>query len=438
MKTMVESREIPVKGTYDVIVAGAGVAGLAAALAAKRDGRKVLVLEKSCELGGLATLGHINYFVPLCNGNGRQVVKGLCDEFIRLSVAYGYDVTPEAWKNGEPGEGANLPRYSVRYSACMFALALTEMVHDEQIDLLFDTIASEPVMEDGHCKGLIVENKSGRAFYEAGVVVDTTGDADILFRAGVPTVQGINYFTYLAYGMDLKRCRQAAETGRIEKAIFYMQGGPANLYGKNHPAGHPFYTGTSGEDVTQYLLDNQLELLNRLKKDDRGTRQVISLPGMCQYRTTRRIDGDYTLRQQDVYRHFEDSVTAVSDFEHKGDLLWEVPYRTLVRTGFDNLITAGRTAAGSDYAWDVLRVIPPAIVTGQAAGLAAGLALETGKPIYAIDVPRLQKKLADQNVILHFEDAWVPPEDQRMDVMSLTKLDGKGGVAYGTKAHDET
>ena len=434
MKSIMENREIPCRGSYDVIVAGAGVAGLAAAVAARRAGKTVLLLEKSCELGGLATLGHINYFVPLCNGYGRQVVKGLCDEFIRLSVQYGYDVTPEDWLHGEPGENA-AHRYSVRYSACMFALALTELVHDEQIDLLFDTIASEPVMEGKHCRGLIVENKSGRSFYEAGMVVDATGDADILFRAGVPTVQGINYHSYLAYGMDVEHCRKAAESGRIEQAIFYMRGGPANLYGKNHPADRPFYTGTSGEDVTKYLIDNQLELLNNLKQDDRRTRQVISLPGMCQYRTTRHIDGDYTLRQEDVYRHFEDSVTAVSDFEHKGDFLWEVPYRTLVRTGFDNLITAGRTVSAEDYAWDVMRVIPPAIVTGQAAGLAAVQALEKDTPIYAISVARLQQTLQSQNVLLHYPDEWAREKPE--DVMRFTKLDGKGGIPYGTKGHDD-
>jgi len=433
MNTILETREIPVKGHYDVIVAGAGLAGIAAAVAARRAGASVLLLEKSCELGGLATLGQINYYVPMCNGRGRRIVKGMCDEFIRLSVAYGYDVTPPEWLNGDPTEPTNA-RCCVRYSACMFALALTELVHDEKIDLHFDTIASEPVMKDGHCAGLIVENKSGRQFFEAGVVVDTTGDADILYRAGVPTVQGINYHSYFAYTIDIEHCRQAVETGRIERAIFNSSGGHANLFGKNHPADVPFYTGTSGEDVSRYLIDNQLEMLNKLKDGDRRTRQVINLPGMCQFRTTRRIDGDYTLRQEDCYKHFEDSITAVNDFEHR-DFMWEVPYRTLVRTGFDNLITAGRTAAGSDYAWDVLRVIPPAIVTGQAAGVAAVQALRTNKPIYGIDVPTLQKELEKQNVLLHFEDEWL---EFKPDVSQITKLDGKGSLPSGPiKSHDE-
>ena len=111
-----------------------------------------------------------------------------------------------------------------------------------------------------------------------------------------------------------------------------------------------------------------------------------------------------------------------------------MPYRTLVRTGYDNLITAGRTAAGADYAWDVLRVIPPAIVTGQA----AGQALETGRAIHDVDVPRLQKELEKQNVLLHFEDSWLPAPEKRPDIRTITKLDEKGGRPYdAAKSHDE-
>ncbi|MBQ2976166.1 MAG: FAD-dependent oxidoreductase [Clostridia bacterium] len=436
MQTLEWKQSIPYAGKYDVIVAGAGVAGITAAVAARRLGKSVLILEKSMELGGLATLGQINYHVPMCNGRGKRIIKGMMDELIALSVKYGYDVTPPAWQDGEPKEETPV-RYSVRYSACMFALALNEYLKNEKVDLSFDTIASEPVMENGHCKGLIVENKSGRSFYEAGIVVDTTGDADILYRAGMPTADGKNYHTYFAYTMDIEHCQKAVESGRIEHAIFNSAGGHANLFGRNHPADVPFYTGTTGEDVNRYLINNQLEMLENLKKDgkDKGSRQVISLPGMCQFRATRRLVGDYTLQQNDVYKHFDDSISVVNDFEHR-DFLWEVPYRTLVRTGFDNLITAGRSAAGDDYAWDVLRVIPAAIVTGQAAGVAAAQSLDEKKPIYAIDVSKLQKTLEEQDVYIHYDESWIAP-DARQDVMSIRKLQELGGPVYEGRSHDE-
>lgn len=132
---------------------------------------------------------------------------------------------------------------------------------------------------------------------------------------------------------------------------------------------------------------------------------------MPQLREIRHIDGDYTLKTEDVYRHFDDSVAAISDFNRR-DCLYEVPYGTLVRSGFPNLMAAGRVAAAEGYAWDVLRVIPPAILTGQAAGTAAALALETEVNICCVDIKVLQKKLAEADVMIHFDDALVPEEEQ--------------------------
>jgi len=88
---------------YDIAVAGGGVAGIAAAVEAARCGKKVVIIEKATQLGGLATIGLINLFVPMCNGRGVQIIKGMADEFLRLSIKYGYDTIPDEWKNGEPG-----------------------------------------------------------------------------------------------------------------------------------------------------------------------------------------------------------------------------------------------------------------------------------------------------------------------------------------------
>ena len=130
---------------------------------------------------------------------------------------------------------------------------------------------------------------------------------------------------------------------------------------------------------------------------------------MPQFRTTRRLDGDKTFSHYDAYKHCEDSVCAINDFD-RNDYLYEVPYGTLVKTGFDNVITAGRSASAKGYGWDVLRVIPPAILTGQVAGNACAQAIDDGNPIYAIDVSKLQKTLEAQNVMLHFDDSLIPAD----------------------------
>jgi len=409
MNEIIREEKIPVRGEYDIIVAGGGVAGIAAALSAAERGKKVLLLEKSNILGGLATLGLINLFVPMCNGRGIQIVTGLAERLLRLSAKYSWDTIPEEWKDGEPEDKEHCHRYTCRYSPYIFALVLMEEITKAGVELLYDCIASVPVMEDGVCRGVITESKSGRQFCRAKMVVDTTGDADMLRRAGVPVVAGQNYYTYTAKGITLDSCKKAVETGNIFNAYSGMSGGNINLFGKNQPADKPRWSGLTVDEVSDYLIDNQTLMLSKLKKTDRWSRDIMMMPGMPSFRTTCRIDGDYTLKVEDAYTHFDDSVGAICDFTYK-DVLYEVPLRTLVRTGFPNMITAGRSAAGAGYAWDVLRVIPPAILTGQAAGEAACLAIESGCAIHDVDIAELQARLADGGVMIHFKDEWIPAD----------------------------
>ena len=392
---------------YDVAVAGGGVAGVAAAVEAARAGKKVALIEKATQLGGLATIGLINFFVPMCNGRGTQIIKGLADEFLRLSIRYGFDSIPEDWQNGEPGQGNTNQRLVSRYSAPIFSLAMCELLHDLDVDILYDTVVAGAEARDGHIEALSLFNKSGFVRCQAKMFIDATGDSDVAHFAGVPTVTGGNYHTYQGFYATLDSCRRAYETGDIGHLTSWFNGGGANLYGGGHPEGMPLWDGTDGDQVSRYFVTNQLEMPEKLKKTDRKTRDITLLPIMPQFRTTRHIDGDYTLKPEDAYRHFEDSVCAICDFDRR-DYLFEVPYRTMIRSGFDNIIAAGRCASGEGYAWDVLRVIPPAILTGQAAGAAACQAIENRQSITDIDIPTLQNKLANENVMIHFDDALIP------------------------------
>ncbi|MBS6448153.1 MAG: FAD-dependent oxidoreductase, partial [Clostridiales bacterium] len=142
MKTIAFQENIPVRETsFDVVVAGGGVAGIAAALTARRAGKRVLLIEKSTMLGGLATLGLINLFVPMCNGRGKQIIFGLAEEFLRFSVKYGWAIIPEEWRNGEPATPTNV-RYIARFSPHIFAISILDFLADAGIEILFDTIVS--------------------------------------------------------------------------------------------------------------------------------------------------------------------------------------------------------------------------------------------------------------------------------------------------------
>ncbi len=417
---MILQEEIAERGHYDIIVIGGGVAGVSAAVQAARVGKQVLLVEKSQKLGGLATLGLINLFVPMCNGRGKQIIFGMAEEMLRMAITYGHGGIDPAFTDGKIGtetldayrqEGKKPPRYCTGFSAEIFALQLTEMCTACGVTLLFDSILSRPVTETVNgrvtVKGVVIENKSGREYYTADMFVDASGDCDLICRAGLPTSERGNYHTYIGFQISLNSCKAAIESGNIQRAIHSIKGGKASLYGDNHPADIPLYFGTESSEVNRYLIANQLEMLEKLKQDDRLSRDVVTLPGMCQFRTTRRIDGDYVMQESDTYRHFEDSIGAICDFDRR-DFLYEIPYRALVTSKAANVITCGRTAAGDGYAWDVIRVIPPAIITGQAAGLACAQAIDQAADITEIDIRALQIALAERQVTIHFDDADVP------------------------------
>ena len=408
MSSINYAKNLEVKKEYDVIVCGGGVAGVAAAVTAANNGLKTLLIEKSNILGGLGTLGLINLFVPMCNGRGKQIIFGLCEKWTRLSAEYGFDTIPDEWKDGEPKEYTEV-RYIQRYSPYIFAFQLLEEVEKSGADLLYDCIACDPVMEGNVCRGVITESKGGTEYYSCKMLIDTTGDCDVLRRAGVPTVAGANFFTYLGKLVSIDSCRRAVERNNIFDAFTTIAGGPINLWGDDQPADVPLWAGLDVDEVTDYLKVNQKLMLENVKKTHKDSREIAMIPLMPQFRTTCHILGDYSLQVSDVYKHFDDSVCAINDFEHR-DYLWEVPLRTLCRRDYPNMMTAGRSASGDGYAWDLLRVIPAAIITGQAVGEAVALAIRDGVGVADVNIKELQDKLTAENVMIHFPDEYVPED----------------------------
>lgn len=424
MESITITKKLSVKKEYDVIVCGGGVAGVAAAVTAANNGNSVLLIEKSNILGGLATLGLINLFVPMCNGRGKQIIFGLCEKWVRLSAKHGYDTIPKEWKDGEPKESTET-RYIQRFSPDIFALQLTEEVVSSGADVLFDCIACEPVMEGNICKGILTESKSGTEYYACKMLIDVTGDCDVLRRGGVPVVAGQNFFTYFGKMITLKSCEKAVESKNIHHAFTTISGGNINLFGDNQPDDVPKWSGLSVDEVTDYLLRNQRLVLEKLKTTDRLSREITHLPFMPQFRTTCHLDADYTLKVKDAYKHFDDSICAINDFQHR-DHLFEVPLRCITRKDYPNMLTAGRSAAGAGYAWDVLRVIPPAIITGQAAAHTACLAIKDKVNVAEVNISLLQKKLEEDNIMVHFPDEYVP-EDRTVIIHGKNAAEIDGG-----------
>jgi hypothetical protein len=399
MEFLHESNKVPVAGSYDVVVVGGGIAGVSAALAARRSGCRVLLVEKSVVLGGLATLGFIAFFLPLCDGRGRKVTAGIGEELLHLSIKYGYnDIAPE-WRNGA-GVGAT-KRYESIFSPPEFIYALDELMTAEGVDLLFDTVFSKPVMVDNRCQAVIVENKSGRSAYKAKIFVDSSGDADLFYRAGAKCTEEKNHLAYWFYRTDLKMMQKAVETRDVKNGISLEWRGKF-LKDGSYTLGVKEYKGTDGKDITRFILNGRKILKEEIARNLNENGAIIALPGMAQYRRTRRITGMYCLKETDAMKGFEDSIGCTGHWLKPG-IIYEIPYRSLVMRGLENVLASGRIIASSGDAWEATRVIPPAAVTGQATGVAAALAIKKKCPVTDLPVADLQKQLQKAGVLLHYQ-----------------------------------
>ena len=355
------------KGRYDVIVVGGGIAGVAAAVSAAREGAKVILIEKSINLGGLATSGLISWYEPLCDGKGNQIIGGIAEELIKLATKYSFDDTPETW-GGTGRYPLKYARYGTHFSPTVFSLALDEFVLEYGVTLRFDTLATYPVMEGNLCLGVVVESASGREFFEGRAIIDATGDASIMHRAGVPTVAGKNYMTYIAHQFDQTSAQELAQTGDICRFRRWYNTG-ANMYGHGHPEGMDMLTGTDAEEITSYVIAGKKSMLEKCKQWDRNDFDIMTLPTMPQLRTIRRIVGDCDFEAIDG-KTYSDSIGDCNDFRPSGiGKHYQIPAGALFNSNFPNLIAAGRIiSAPQGDPWEVTRVIPVCAMTGEAAG----------------------------------------------------------------------
>ena len=392
--------------SVDVVVAGAGVAGAAAALEAARGGLKTALVEKTILVGGLATAGLVNIYLPLCDGNGTLVTAGIAEEFLHLSIRYGPGDVPTGWR-----QGRNAPepaRYRVAFSPASLALALDEVLEEAGVELWLDTAVCAPAMAGERIVGLEVENKSGRGLIRAKCTVDATGDADVASRAGAACAQGENWTTIWALQASLEGAQRAAAAADATPLLEMVRLGGDDA-GRGAPD-RPKWGGTDGRDVSGFALASRRLLREHYRKryaelGERARHQLfpLALPSMAQFRTTRRIAGLDTLSDGQHGRHVPDSVGLVADWRKAG-FVWEVPYGVLLPRTVKGLLAAGRCISAEGDAWQVMRVIPPAALTGQVAGIAAALAARRDTTPDALDVEDIQRELAHRGIPCHHRD----------------------------------
>ncbi len=395
-----EHIETQITDSCDVLVCGGGFGGISAALAAKRQGKKVILLEKEYMLGGLGTAGLVTIYLPLCDGYGHQVSFGIADELFKLSISMGHEADyPDNWlDSNDPSKRTEKDRrLMVQYNAQLFAILAEQLLQKEGVTLIYGTYAVAVSKPNDKIDAVIIENKSGRQAIAVKSVVDATGDCDIAKFADAPT--------------------ETFKQGNLLAAWYYLVG--QNGYNLNTlgccdiPDDHKNetnqvktlvnsrFSGLDGRELSEMMQLSHASTLEDIKKRRVSDPTVVpaTLATIPQVRMTRKIVGEYELDDKEMHKYFEDSIGMVSDWRKRGPV-YEVPFRTLYSKKVKNLITAGRCTSVTESMWDIMRVIPCCAVTGEAAGVAAAMTDDFS----TLDVKKLQETLTANGVVLHEND----------------------------------
>jgi len=464
---LVPQRTLPVADKVDVLVCGGGVAGIAAAVSAARNGARTLLIERAGFLGGTAT-GSSMGLIVIPAGE----LAGFPREFFaRLAAEQGAAL----------GEAVPWDIEAYKWTAMSF-------LKEAGAELLLYTWVSEPIMEAGRIAGVVVENKSGRQAILARTVIDTTGDGDVAARAGAAFVKGreedgamrpvtvmgrignIDLGAMLEYQAahpgdfvddDGRRARNL-EAGVVLIDGFFeaiRKGREAGIVSASNPLNCIRFSGVKRRES----MDRAILICNSTRVYDvdatvasditraefEGRRQLREVVELCRrhvpgcersflvdtsaylgVRETRRIKGRRTLTYEDIRdrRPVEDSIAVISHHDYGSAdthgsaiaydsahahiappsrmLRFEFPLSCLLPESVGNLLVAGRCASVTHDVDKFSRNMAPTGLVGQAAGLVAAVMARAPEADWSrIPVRDIQARLEAQGVPVHLADS---------------------------------
>lgn len=437
-------REIPVEDGYDLVIAGAGPAGAAAAICSARLGAKVLLLEATGCMGGMGTSGLVTAFDPMADGE-KMIVGGLMREIVETLYTRGFlkpDIDPDSWRK----------RYHcwTPFNVEGYKLLLDELTIAAGVEVRFFTRVVDVDCSDCVVNGVVTHNVEGFRFVRARAFVDCTGDAVLANLCGAacreagrdtPRIMpatlaslfsGINWDT-ITWESQQVALRRALEDGhftqydrhlpgmsQVGQGVGYLNGG--HIFNLNALRCHDL---TDGVMLGRRLAQ---EYLTFFRKYVSGCENIehVTTASLIGVRESRRIVGEYELTQADYLgrRQFSDQIGVFNkaidihaydtsdeewerfqeEYESTGRLqegeCFGIPYGVLVPKGWQNLWVAGRSVSADVKVHGSIRVQPACSMMGQAAGTAAVQSIRSGDPAFSIETMELVSTLKEQGAYL--------------------------------------
>ncbi|MEK3883749.1 FAD-dependent oxidoreductase [Paenibacillus sp. PL2-23] len=442
----------------DIVVCGGGPAGINAALAAGRSGAKTLLIERYGFLGGMSTIALVYPWMTFHTTGGKQVIGGIAQEIVDRLQAEG--ASP-----GHVRDTVGFVNTITPYDPEVYKTLIVDMLHEAGVTVLLHSFVDQVNTVEDRIESVEITTKSGRFHIHAKQFVDTSGDADLAYLSGAPTLQGREgdkqtqpmTMKFRMRGVDLDAVKQYMLEHPDE---FYKKtpfdelqelplSGVLGYYKHWKEANLPinrdqvlFFTGPGPDEVlvntTRVQGLDGTDVSDLTEAETLGRKQVRmvadfmrgNLPGFEKaslssvgtqigIRETRRIDGQYALQVEDVIqgKAFSDCIArsgypidihdptgkGVQAAWVQGDGAYDIPYRCLLPKRIDNLLVAGRCISTTHETLATTRLTPSCMATGQAAGTAAGLAVKHGCTPSEVDVAQLQAELRRGGALLDAE-----------------------------------
>jgi hypothetical protein len=351
------------------------------------------------------------------DGSGKQAIGGVCQEMVDRMARRNAVYHPPAseWNDpdsklvehcrrwglvwGSPSPQGHRVRYSVAFEPHEFIFAADAMLKEAEVRVLYQTWACEPIVENGRITAVVVQNKAGRQAIVPRVVVDASGDGDVFAAAGeaFETERVHPWLWFLMSGVtDIEA---ALDSG---KGLFFRTigegralvpwGGEGRVRGK--------IDATDPDEVSEALAESRQmvrEEADRLTASvpGFGDAHISMMADQLGITESRRLLGEYVMTREDMDRPFEDVVARTGHWT-KYDCVYNIPYRSLLPRGIDNLIAAGRCISVDHRVHHATKEIPACMATGEAAGTAAAMAADGGVSLRDVDVGALQARLRER------------------------------------------